>query len=546
MHIERNRRSLRCRSHQNLAATAILTSFAVARAIAQTPCAGPANLQSQVRDHPSIDAYAALGTWFGQNRQFDCANKAFRSALALDPRSARLNYFLAVSLYSSGQLEPAAAALRQSIESSPGALQPRVLLAEVLTRQGNKDAAEEQWKAVLGIDPASVDALDGLANLWTDRGDSLAAIELLRRAARNEDLTIDLARAYGVSGMMEEAVATAKQGLADDPSSLRLVNALVTLYVHQNRFEEAASLMRTYVQGHPGNFEAEVGLLRALVLNNNADEARPLGQKLLASSPHDFDVLSLNGVLDRQAGDYPAARRHLLEAVKLQPGDYTTRYNLGAALAHLNDPAEARKQLQKAIELDPGRPEAHFQLASVLRALGQTAAAQEQLTIYGKLSKEASDRAEANSKARMAAQKLEAGDATAAVSLYRQAVAATPANPMLNYRLAMALDRAGDPTEEKAALLQAVHADPTFALAQNQLGYLLAAEGSQATAEEHFRAAVKAAPGFAEAWTNLASTLGAEARYAEAQQAIATALRLEPSNDQALQISRQLAAAAPH
>jgi len=507
---------------------------------------GPDSLQSAVHDHPGADSYAALGTWFGEHRQFDCANGAFRAALKFDPASAKLNYFLAFSLSSSGKLEEAVAPLRRSIDASPKALQPRLLLGSILHRLGRRAEEEAQWKAALAIDPSSVDALDGLANLLTDQGDALAAIDLLRQsnASRDEDLTLDLARAYGVAGMLEEAASTLKDAMAADPSSLRLANALATIYAHEQRFQDAAALMREYVEQHPADVPAQISLLRALVSNHSSDEARLLGRKLLAAAPHDFDVLSLNGILEREAGDYAAARVHLLEAVKLQPDDYSSRYNLGTALAHLNDAAGAKQQLKKAVTLDPTQNEAHFQLAAVLRTLGETAAAEEQLKIYQRLTKANADRALAGEKAQMAAQKLDAGDAKQAAALYREAVAATPENPLLNYKLSVALDQAGDTAGERAALEQAVKFDPTLALAQNQLGYLLAAEGSQAAAEAHFRAAVKAAPEFANAWINLAATLGAESRYSEAQEAVATALRLDPNNPQALQLSRQIQAAS--
>jgi tetratricopeptide (TPR) repeat protein len=513
-------------------------------AFAQAPCKAPDDLEAQVKEHADAGAYASLGTWFGEHKQFECANQAFRSALELDPDSAKLNYFLAFSLYSSGQLEQSIAALQRSIQANAKAIQPRLLLAAACHQLGRKDEEEAQWKAALQIDPASADALDGLANLMIDQGDPQAAIDLLRHSKGDQDLTLDLARAYGVAGMLDDAASTLNDALAADPASLRLRNALATVYVHQRRFQDAVALMRIYVQQHPSDVEGQIYLLRALVLNNNTDEARPLGRKLLAASPHDFDVLYLNGILERQAGEYATARDHLLEAVKQQPEDYSSRYNLGAALAHLDDPAGAKLQLEKAVALDPSQAEAHFQLASVLRQLGDALGAQEQVRIYQQLSKASAARAQADTKSQMAAQKLEAGDAKQAASLYREAVAATPDDALLNYKLSLALDQAGDIPGERAALEQAVKLDPTLAIAQNQLGYLLSRDGSHAAAEEHFRAAVKAAPEFTEAWINLAATLGAQAHYPEAQEAVATALRLDPNNAQAQQLSQQLTAAA--
>ena len=497
-------------------------------------------------DNPDAAAYTDLGAWFGEHNQYDCANDAFRSALKLDPSSAKVNYFLGVSLYNAGQVEASLAPLQQSAQLDPQAARPRLLLAAALHQLGRKADAEAEWNAVLQIDPTSTDALDGLSNFMIEGGDFMAAIQLLRNANRNEDLNVDLALAYGHAGMLDEAAATLKEALTADPSSLRLTDALVTVYIRQFRFQDAVALLRTYLQQHPTEVEAQIFYLRVLVLVKDSATAGPLAAKLLAAAPHNFDVLYLNGVLEREAGDYAAARDHLQEAVKLQPEDYSARYNLGAALAHLNDAAGAKPQLEKAIALDPSQEEAHFQLASVLRTLGETAAAQEQLKIYQQLSRANAARSEADTKSQMAAQKLEAGDTQQAIALYREAVAATPDNALLNYRLATALQKAGDDAGERAALEATVKLDPTFALAQNQLGYLVYRGGKPADAEQHFRQAVKSAPAFTDAWVNLAATLASESHFPEAQEAVATALRLDPQNSQAQQLSQALNTAAAH
>lgn len=512
---------------------------------ARAECTATPALEARVHESPDVNAYAELGTWFAQQQQFECANQAFREALKLDPASAKLNYFLGLSLFSSRQPDAAIVPLQQSIASDAKALQPRILLATVFTGLGRKDDAEAQWKAALEIDPASPDALDGLATTLTDGGNPAAAIALLRPAKRDEDLNIDLARAYGQAGMLDDSAATIQDALATDPTSLRLMNALATVYVNQHRYQDAAKVLHDFVQQHPDDLDAQVAYLKALVLNSNADEARPLAKKLLAAMPHNFDVLLQNGMLERQAGDFAAARDHLREAIALQPHSYDCRYNLGAALAHLNESAGAKEQLEQAIAIDPSQAEAHFQLASVLRTLGDTPGAQEQIKVYQALNRASVARSQADTKSQLASQKLAAGDTQQAIALYREAVTATPDNAALNYELAMALDKAGDLAGERPALEQAVKADPAFALAQNQLGYLLSRGGTaaaNAAAEEHFRLAVKAAPEFTVAWINLAATLGAEAHYPEAQEAVATALRLDPTNSDALQLSQQLTA----
>jgi Flp pilus assembly protein TadD len=74
---------------------------------------------------------------------------------------------------------------------------------------------------------------------------------------------------------------------------------------------------------------------------------RALGRKLLALAPQDPDLLNLNGLLERKAGEYSQARTHLEQAVVLNPNDFNSRVNLGLVLVQLHEPAGATEQLEK-------------------------------------------------------------------------------------------------------------------------------------------------------------------------------------------------------
>jgi tetratricopeptide (TPR) repeat protein len=250
----------------------------------------------------------------------------------------------------------------------------------------------------------------------------------------------------------------------------------------------------------------------------------------------------LNGVLERTVGDFTAARKHLEEAVRLDPNRYSTRFNLGCTLEQLKDHAGARGQLQKAIELDPTEPESRFELAKVLRKLGKTDAAQQQLLLYQKQLKDKSDRSLAAQKSTQAAEAARAGDKQKAVALYREAIAVLPDNTRLLYQLALLLSDLNDTKGERAALEQAVKIDPNFALAQYQLGNLDSRDGDTAGAEQQYRLAIKASPGYVQAWLALASTLALESRIPDALQAVDSALKIAPDNSEALELRKNLAA----
>jgi len=505
-------------------------------------CAGPQALEARLRAHPDAQANIQLGIWFGDHHQYVCAVQKLQAALELEPASPRIFYLIGLTYYVSGQAMEAVTPLQSAIRLDPQSLETRLILAAALSQLRRNPEALTQWQEALKIDPSSKVAMDGLAKCLIADGHYPAAISLLSSTARNEAMTLDLALAYAGAGKLPEASGVLNQALRAHPSSFDLTNALITVYVNQNRYQDAAKLAGKMVKLYPNNLRAQATYLSVLILNDEFARARPVGKKLLATAPHDFESLYLNGVLDREAGDYPASRTLLEQAVNLNPNHYNSRYNLGVALAKLGEYSDAKEQLEKAIELGGAEPQIRFELVTVLRNLGQTGQAAEQLKIYQQELQERANRTLAAGKAAEAEQELSKGNVQKAVEFFREGVAAAPQDALLNYKLALALDRVGDTANERTALNRAVEIDPDLAVAQNQLGYLASLQGDLPAAENYFRLALRAAPGYIQAWISLAATLAMESRFSEAQEAVTIALRLDPQNTSALQLRRDLAA----
>ncbi len=528
--------------HVLFKAVALVACFSGSAFALEGSCTGPQALQFQLRFHPDAATYTELGKWFGEHKQFPCAVEAFRAGLQLEPASTDLAYLLGLTLYTTGDSKAAIAPLEQAIQATPKILQPHLVLAAAFAELQRRDNAKAEYETALRIDPHSTTALGGLSHLYHADGNYTAVINLLRSGPLDEALTLDLAEAYGQARMLNPAAQILVSALHKNPSSLRLANALATVYVNQTRYEEAVQIAEKSVRSHPDSAEAQELYLHLLVLNHQVDAAKALTKKLLASHSHDFEVLYLNGVLERDERQYSAARQHLEEAVKINPTHFNARYNLGIVLAELNDPEEAKEQLEKALALGAGtvEPQLRYRLSAVLRKLGEDEQAEEQSKLTEKELRTVDDNTTAASKSAEAEVALKKGDAQRAVELYRDAVEARPNDAMLNYKLAMLLDRTGDTSAERETLEQVVKIDPTFALAQNQIGYLASRDGDLATAEEHFRLAVSASPRYATAWLSLAATLGMESKIPEALDAVANAIKLDRNNNQALKLRQEL------
>lgn len=522
----------------------VTATVTLATALAHAGCTGPEAIESKLRVQPDAQTFTELAAWFNGHHQYACAAQSYRSALKLSPASPEVFELLAESLYSAADLKASADALRHASTLAPGRLSPHLRLAAVLDQLGQKEEAKVEWQRALQIDGKSPDALHGVSQHLIAEGDYGGAIALLRGSKLDEKLTLDLAYAYGKAGMLKDAEELLLTAVGKTHPSYPLANALVTVYVNQGQHQKALETAQRLVAAYPENAEAQKLLLRLLLLTNNTTESFALAQKLIASHPRDPYLLYVCGTLERQAGDFERARKHLQLAVTLQSDVYQSHYGLGVVLLKLNDMAGAKEQLESAIRLGAPDPEVHLELATVLRKLGDVQGSERELKLCREATQSKTNMAIAGSKAALAEKDIESGNPDKAVLLYREALQATPEDALLNYKLSVALDQTGDTPGEREALERAVELDPDLAAAHNQLGYLLSRTGDMPAAEKHFREAVRAAPAFTEAWINLAATLGMEAKLSEAQQAVETALKIDPTNTQALRLRQELGASA--
>ena len=436
----------------------------------QTVCNRPPALAAALKNHPTAQAWADLGNWYGGHNQFACAQSAFRSALRIDPQSPQLNYLLGLSLYGTKDFEAAVAPLQLSAQAAPHSLKTHLLLGSVYAQLSRPQLAIPEWQAALKIDANSSIALHGLTQSLLDANDDAGVVRLLQpRKKLDASLADSLAIAEYRTGNSKGAIQTASDALQAHPSSLHLARTLVVLYLKAALTDNAEVVARKSYELHPDSVAAQETYFQTLIVNGDWGPGVPLGRKLLAEAPHAFDTLYDNGVLESQQRQYAAAKEHLLAAAALRPKMADLRYHLGITLFHLNDYAGAKKQLELAIQLGATEPEAHFALAQSLSHLGDTAGARKQLVLYQQAVRDRENSTIVASKIAEAKVALQQKNFAHAVHILTEAFDAAPDNPALGYRLSSAQDQAGDYAGEAATLQKVIQLDPQSA----QYHYLL-------------------------------------------------------------------------
>jgi Flp pilus assembly protein TadD len=505
-------------------------------------------LQMKLKMSPTAETYAGIGQRFADLKMFDCAAESFASASKLQPQSAPLAYLWGLSLYTAGKDEAALLPLHTSARLNPGDIRSHLVTAAAMDRLKRIPEAEAEWRLALAIDPDSATALDSLSVDLIDLKDYASVIALLEKPgsdrARTSLQSLNLGIAYGGRAELDEAAKVLREGLDNDPDSLAIADELAVVLMLHGHDQDAFAVLNLALAKRPNDQPTQLLYLRTMV-SSHSDKAQDYGHKLLEAYPDDWEVQYLNGVLESREADFQTARSHLERSIALNPGEYRPHDALGNVLARLDDLPGARTELETAIALGDDQPEVQYDLAMVLKRLGDKAGAQQRLEIYQKLRGARSDKEQAAGKAEEAEQAMSAGQSAKAVSLYREATTILPDEPLLHYKLALALDKMQDTAGETAELDRTIQLNPNLAEAQNQRGFIAVRSGDARQAESCFRAAIRISPSFTAAWINLAATLASETRWQEARQAVNHALEIDPENAQARQLDQALSEAHP-
>ncbi|MGH8158740.1 MAG: tetratricopeptide repeat protein [Rhodanobacter sp.] len=220
-------------------------------------------------------------------------------------------------------------------------------------------------------------------------------------------------------------------------------------------------------------------------------------------------------------GDLAGAEATLREALALDPGWTPTLATLGELLLGSGRAGEAEPLLQRACAGSPPYPRAALVLARYYNDTQRPAQAVEVTTRFC-----VAGHADAELVAQHVAGLAALGRQGEAVATFRQAVAASPGNPLAAHALAMALDTANQPAEAEYVARQALaHGQPSAMLHYTHARSLVAL-GDFDRAEAALRDCLRLEPRMLDAQSHLARLVWM--RTGDSAQATATM-------DQALQ-----------
>jgi len=274
-------------------------------------------------------------------------------------------------------------------------------------------------------------------------------------------------------------------------------------------------------------------------------------------------VAFLGAILFRQ-GNLGEANSYFERALRLDPADLGTRYNLALSQTRLGEDIPAKTNLEWILKAKPGHPQARLLLGTVLERRGEDARAVELLESAPDLLRQAPDaimslarcyyRADKDEKAHQTLELLlghpagpeatfagartaaQAGDLNTAERLFESIRSSYPDQVTLEYELALAQYNAGRFADSRSQLLKTINSGARDTRLVRLLAWTYQRENRTEEAARTMMQAVELDPSAEAGYTEFGMLLLEQGRYTQAYDVAAKALERMPNSAAAYRV----------
>jgi tetratricopeptide (TPR) repeat protein len=349
-------------------------------------------------------------------------------------------------------------------QESPARAREAYDRAVELEGQGNQAAALSLLWEASGLAPRDAEIQNRLGEALERIGALDAAVEAYRRALAERpafrQASNNLILALVKTGKGPEAVARARTLVAEAPGD---PDRYFTLGLAQSEqdVDGAIDTFRKVLELAPKHTLARYNLALVLRRADRLPEALAELERALAIEPRAETHYSM-GVIYWHQGDLDRAATALRAAVAAEPR-YADAYDaLGGVLKARRDWAGAAAALRRAIALQPDRPASRYSLGLVLQQGGDPSAARTEFEEAERLRRRAELEHEALIWTSVGIQRVDVGDLTGALGLFRRATAVYDAYAPAHYQMGLVLQRLGQNEAARSAFARAHALNPSL------------------------------------------------------------------------------------
>jgi protein O-GlcNAc transferase len=304
-------------------------------------------------------------------------NKDEKAVTLVAPPSEQLQ--LITTLYTHGYLEQALSEAKQMLETFPTS----VLLNNIAGASNagllQFDAAINNYKQVLRINPHHADAYYNMGIVQKGRGDLEAAIATYKKAIK---IKPDYAEAYYNMGVaqqdqedLDSALDSYKQAINIKPDYAQAYNNMGNVLNSKRDPEQAVDSFKQAIKHKPDYAQAYNNM--GVVLHEEGDLAAAMDsyKQALKIKPNYADAYNNMGLSLNNSGDFEAALDSYKKAVKNNP-DYADAYNnMGNTLHSKGDLEAAIQSYKQVLKIKPDHADAYNNMGNSLAGMHDSEAA---------------------------------------------------------------------------------------------------------------------------------------------------------------------------
>ena len=285
--------------------------------------------------------YSELAAQFGNRAEYlQKAIDFYRAAIKADPAAGFLSEGLSDLYIQSGQIRNAVQEAEDALKANPEDLNSRRVLARIYYRligdaKQNKvndemvKKATEQYSRIVDKAPTDVDSWNTLGQLHRMSQNVNEAEKDYQKAldldAENEDALTGLAEVYSSRGDNKKATELLERATVKNPS-LRTLAELAGNYEQLRDYKLAAEVLRRAMQMSQGNPELRRAYAENLFKSDQFAEALTEYQQLVEDEPRDWQGWLRISQIQRQNGKVAEARQAILKAREADPNNLEVRY----------------------------------------------------------------------------------------------------------------------------------------------------------------------------------------------------------------------------
>ena len=430
---------------------------------------------SHAKSLPIQISYARVLLGRGKWDQASDALKGLSKSNSNNPQVARMNAEL---LLHEGKTRDAFTLLQKATGNAPDDVRLQLLQGSTAQALGNSSVAEASFQQAARLDPQSLDASRGLAEMAISRRDysQLTTLgekaitthpnapdgylwrgsvegaqqqfaqaeadfrEALKRDPNNGAAQLDLGQLELRQKHEAEGRSLLEQALARNPNFLPALNLLVEADLQDKQPEKAVARLQAQITKVPNNASMYADLARLQLQLRDFNGAQGNAQRALQLNKDYSPAVEAYSQAEVALGNTDAAIGAWQTWLKAHPADARAEMLLGVLQQTKGDVNKAMEDYKKSLQLDPSQAVAANNLAYLMVENGENS---DVALSYAQTARRALPQAPSTADT-LAWVYYHKGTYSLARDLLQDAVKANPGDASIHYHLGMTLSKLGD------------------------------------------------------------------------------------------------------